>query len=477
MFRLGFPMGEAESSIGSSSLSARALHGRQTMSSASVSTDPACPVCGDTRGRPIASRVRFGYALSTQCCLHCPTAYRSPRAPDAVLLENYESERRADRARAALFTDEGPIPPSDPRYARARRARAEVRAVNALQLSNAQAGDHVLDLECGDGLVLTAAQELFDIVPYGIEPCADQLPALKAGGVAAIQQPIDNLDPGVPFAGRPARGFDRILAFRSLQRVPNPVALLMRCREALAKDGKLVLETSNLSQPHGSLEDNFLQRQDLTLFTLPSLCAILRRTGYIVEECYEGKILYVVARRDSRTLNLPLPFTEDLLGEQPPSGQAVAQCLATYAAMEQTRREIKAQGPDMDRLHALVHQLMQPAFVHHVVDCILDLVDYFMGHEALGLACLVATAASEGPYPQALKAGFERLALSIRASAENGPPDTHLQEATLRELDAASGPVQSAIETIRHEFVLEGAIGHFPALHGERTARKGAGAS
>jgi hypothetical protein len=121
--------------------------------------------------------------------------------------------------------------------------------------------------------------------------------------------------------------------------------------------------------------------------------------------------------------------------------------------MEQTRCHILQVGPSMDAVHQLVHQLMKPAFSWHVVDVILELVEFFMSHQAVGLACLVATAASEGPYETELTERLARLAHVIRRDG--------VEAVGLREIRADGAPSKALLRETKRQ----NALGRPGALH------------
>lgn len=370
-----------------------------------LETNP-CPLCSECEGSPIADRVAGGHTLDTQSCLQCGTVYQSSSWTSDELLLEYESEHLGDTAVLVLPIPEGTLGCSDPDYERVRSALLTGRAHNAITLGYMQTGDRVLQLGCGSGETLAIQREVLGIDCFGVEVSSELATLSTEAGVETTLTTFDSPD----FA---FEELDVIEAFQFLQRVPDPLQWLRRSWECLAVGGRIVIEVPNLYHPQGLLDEVFLRAGHLHYWSESTLAALLQRAGFTVERTVSTLTLFAVGRKESPEMR-DVPFTSTLLQQPEHTHDWIATRLKTYAAMERTRQTMRKQGPNMDLMHQLVHQLMKPAFGFHVVNVGLDLIEYFLQHKAIGLACLLATAASEGPYEKELTERFAKLAKVIR---------------------------------------------------------------
>jgi SAM-dependent methyltransferase len=370
-----------------------------------LETNP-CPLCGERDGTPIAEHVAGGHTLDTQSCVQCGAVYQSSSWTSDELLLEYEAEQLGDSAVLLLPIPEGTLSNSDPDYERVRAALLTGRAHNAITLGYMQTGDRVLQLGCGAGETLSIQREVLGLDCFGVE-VSPELAALATE--ASVETTVTTFDsPDFSF-----EELDVVEAFHFLQRVPDPLHWLRRSWECLAVGGRIVIEVPNLYHPQGSLEGVFLRPGHLHYWSESTLTALLERAGFTVERVVPTLTLFAVGRKESPEAR-DVPFTPQLLTKPEHTHEWIVTRLKTYAAMERTRDTMRKQGPNMDLLHQLVHQLMKPAFGFHVVNVGLDLIEFFLHHQAVGLACLLATAASEGPYESELKERFAKLAKVIR---------------------------------------------------------------
>ncbi len=82
-------------------------------------------------------------------------------------------------------------------------------------------GSHVLDVGCGDGVMLDYLQSAQDCTGYGIESADDKVLASLQRGINVIQQDMEN---GLGMFGDQA--FDTVLCLNSLQMMKHVEALL-----------------------------------------------------------------------------------------------------------------------------------------------------------------------------------------------------------------------------------------------------------
>lgn len=351
-----------------------------------------------------------------------------------------------------------------PKFEAVKRKLFSGRANNAIALAYMQPGDRLLELGCGDGTTLASQNDALGVATCGVELSSLRMEQARSHGVRVELTPLDT--PNWTF-----ENVDHIQAFHFLQRLPNPSAWLTKCWESLAVGGRIVLDVPNLYHPHGSLTSHFLRPTYLHTWSESTLSALLKRSGFVVERVVSTLTLFAVGRKASSERQ-ELPFAPSLLSRPDHDHAWISARLKNYEAMETTRATMLREGPSMDSIHRLVHQLMQPAFSFHVVDVILELVDLFLSHQAVGLACLITTAASQGPYDAELTTRMARLAvvlreegtgaLGLQTAAPAPLPTRRLADKTARGRmlgaprpvrgSAPRGPVELLMSEIRGEF-------------------------
>lgn len=419
-----------------------------------------CPLCGGQSGELISARVAGGHGIDTHSCHHCGTVYQPVSWSSEELIAAYEAEHTGETETLILPIPEGSMTVGDQYFDKVKAALLTGRANNAIALTYMQPGDRVLQLGCGAGETLTTQRDALGIECFGVE-LSEQLAQMAEENRVEVQ--VTSIDsPDFHF-----EELDEVQAFHFLQRLPDPLVWLQRCWESLAVGGRIVVEVPNLYHPRGALDDAFLRATHLHTWSESTLTALLRRAGFTVERVVSTLTLFAVGRKESAEAR-DIAFSSALLSHPEHDSQWISARLRNYEAMEKTRAAIRRDGPDMDKMHQLVHQLMKPAFDYHVVDVGLDLIEFFLSHRAVGLACLLATAASEGPYDTELTDRFGKLAKVIReegvaavglpASTDAPAPAETLREHTKRQpTKAAPAPVlkdavAAMMEEMRREF-------------------------
>lgn len=428
-----------------------------------------CPVCDGSGGIEVGTRVREAVGLVTVSCERCGTLYQPRHLDQHALQTTYELEFSQNPTLLSLPIPEGSISTDDPQFEAIRTRWHESQATHAATLGRIQRGDRVLELGCGTGTTLRLQAQKLGVRPLGVAHAPWQADAAREAGLDVQFRPVGDHD----FAFEEV---DVVQVFHLLQRVPNPLALLRRAWECLAVGGQIVIEVPNALRPIGLLEETFLRATDIVTFSEATLAALMRRAGFTIEKTVSSLSLFVVGRKDS-TQRPVVPFNTNLLADPGQDAAWVSSRLQTYAALEHLRAKILNEGPNMDLLHQLVHLLMRPAFGWHIVDVVLALVDNFMGHRAIGLACLVTTAASEGPYEPELTERFAHLAQVIRRDGMSATgltqapiaetPAKTLQRFTRDDLGRPRSPAQPAtfsalIEDLRSRLATPVELAQFP---------------
>jgi SAM-dependent methyltransferase len=344
-------------------------------------------------------------------CDHCALVYQSPRPTREAMAEYYAAGYREHYGDVAYPTVNGGIArPGDPNFASAMDAWHRGQARNARQLGETKPGDQVLEIGCRHGRTLALMKDELGIEAYGIEPGLAEAEKAQKAGISCFVGTIEDYDPG-------ELRFDQIQSFHVLEHLHDPLAALMRMRSWLKPGGRMVIEVPNVYQPYGLLQDNFFQNAHLTNFSESTLRVLLVRAGYSVLRTLDRAALFAVATPDENADAESLPFLPKLLPDANESAIWVADRLKTYEILEQLRVLLLSTGPTMELLNELAGTLRRPGFVPHTVDTVTSIAEYFVQQEAPRAAIFVAVAASLGPYPPEICAGFQNLAMQLQAVA------------------------------------------------------------
>jgi SAM-dependent methyltransferase len=344
-------------------------------------------------------------------CDHCALVYQSPRPTREEMAEYYAKGYREHYGDIGYPRAGGGYSrPEDPDFETTKDVWHRAQAGNAKTLGETKSGDRVLEIGCRHGRTLALMQDELGIVPYGIEPGLGEGEKAQAAGISCFVGTIEDYDPGDV-------RFDQIQSFHVLEHLHDPLAGLIRMRSWLKPGGRLVIEVPNVYQPYGLLQDNFFQNAHLTNFSPSTLRVLLQRAGFTTLRTVDTSALFAVATPDETAKDLPLPFQPNLLPNGNESAIWVADRLKTYEILEQLRVLLLSTGPTMEVLNELAGTLRRPAFVPHTVNTVTEIVEYFVSQEAPRAAIFVAVAASLGPYPPEICAGFQNLALQLQAVA------------------------------------------------------------
>ena len=371
-----------------------------------------CPVCGvSSSGLEVGTRGRFNMNVRNIACDHCALVYQTPRPTREAMADYYAHGYREHYGDVSY-----PIPgggyarPGDASFDASMDAWHRMQAANARRLGETKASDRVLEIGCRHGRTLSVMREELGIEAYGIEPGLDEAEKARQAGISCFVGTIEDYDPG-------ELRFDQIQSFHVLEHLHDPLAALIRMRNWLEPGGRMVIEVPNVYQPYGLLQENFFQNAHLTNFSESTLRVLLTRAGYSVLRTLDQSALFAVAIAEENVSSLPLPFLPQLLPNANESAIWVADRLKTYEILEHLRVLLLATGPTMELLNELAGTLKRPGFVPHTVNTVTEMAEYFVGQEAPRAAMFVAVAASLGPYPPEICAGFQNLALKLQAIA------------------------------------------------------------
>jgi SAM-dependent methyltransferase len=373
---------------------------------------PMCPVCAvSSSGLEVGTRGRFDMPVRNIACDHCALVYQSPRPTREAMAEYRATSYREHYSDIGYPTASGDYAkPGDATFEPAKDAWHQARARNARMLGETQPGHQVLEIGCRHGRTLSMMKSELGIEAYGTEPDLEEAAIANAAGVSCFAGSIEDYDPG-------ELRFDQIQIFNVLAQVHDPLAALLRMRSWLKPGGRIVIEVPNVYQPYGLLQENFFQNVHLTNFSESTMRVLLVRAGYSVLRTLDQSALFAVATPDENAASLPLPFLPRLLPNANESAIWVADRLKTYEILEHLRVLLLSTGPTMELLNELAGTLKRPGFTPHTVNTVTEIAEYFVMQEAPRAAIFVAVAASLGPYPPQICAGFQNLALQLQAVA------------------------------------------------------------
>ncbi len=240
------------------------------MSSDAAAAVTSCAVCGESRGKLLLS-ARDPDGLSPAPfdvvrCAGCGTAYVSPRPPAHELARHYV---RGYYGRPG--EDSGPL---------GRLFGRLLMAERAAKAAAGRAPGRILDVGCGDGSFL-AAMRRRGWECWGVE-ISDEGAARAAArpGLNIHDQPLERLS-------LPARGFDVVTLWHSLEHVPDPAGLLARAAELVKPGGRLLVAFPNGDswdlRLFGARWFHLDPPRHLHYFTPSSMSLLLKKCGLEVE--------------------------------------------------------------------------------------------------------------------------------------------------------------------------------------------------
>jgi 2-polyprenyl-3-methyl-5-hydroxy-6-metoxy-1,4-benzoquinol methylase len=182
-----------------------------------------CPVCSSSRYHELYRFAQSKWIPGTVVrCAECRAIWKIPLNPEKPIAEYYDES-----------------------YASSDYWAQEHEAVDALRRirdeivpSNGAAKKSLLDVGCGPGVFLTLAREA------GFNVTGIELNAALADR-ARTRAKVEVLTGDLMSAQLGDRKFDVITLLDLIEHVPDPVGLLVRCREILNPGGQVVIYTPN----------------------------------------------------------------------------------------------------------------------------------------------------------------------------------------------------------------------------------------
>ncbi len=232
----------------------------------SLDADLHCPLCGEEK-----ARLRFEQAPHrVQDCAGCGVTYVSPRRTGRELIEEVydESYWRSNSPSSRGYAD----------YAgdAALHERTYGRRLQVLEKRLPRAG-RVLDVGCAEGSFLQLMQNR-GWSAFGLEPSPSmaQLACARIGEDRIQTASLDR-------ARFDSECFDLITLWDVLEHLPAPIEGLQRVREWLSPQGRVLIETQDISslmaRVCGARWQHFKHDEHLVHFTPATLESACRKAG------------------------------------------------------------------------------------------------------------------------------------------------------------------------------------------------------
>ena len=160
----------------------------------------------------------------------------------------------------------------------------------------------VLEIGCGEGLVLERLQGKYDVC--GIDFNTYAINVATSRGVEAYSMTVDK------FIGEfPDRKFDVIALFQVIEHLDRPIEFLNRIRSILKKDGRIFISTPNPLRTSliGKRESWDYPPHHLTRFTEDGISSLLKNAGFTVIRTKSQPL-------DFDSYNLSILYANRLLG-------------------------------------------------------------------------------------------------------------------------------------------------------------------
>ncbi|MBI3165137.1 MAG: class I SAM-dependent methyltransferase [Anaerolineales bacterium] len=273
-----------------------------TNTASSLNLEPAsCPICGPDA----PSVVRYDFAPhKVVVCSSCGLTYLSPRLTESAILELYKDEAYYNSNISGQGYDE---------YMEISDNWVKTFTLRLKQIAPYKSTGKALDIGCGPGYFLTAAQKLgFDV--HGLDP-SDYIvtQAQKTWGDRVRLGLIES-------AGYEPESFDLIVAFDTFEHIYEPKQFLAAIQRVLKTGGVLAITTpdptSLLSKISGKNWVSFKLPEHVFYWSPGTIRKILGEHFEVLEVRRAGQYatLGFLFRRLFRLGNNPGRFLNGLIG-------------------------------------------------------------------------------------------------------------------------------------------------------------------
>jgi len=223
-----------------------------------------CPICKVTKARPIlySRRLPTGYVFRVSCCVDCGYAFQDSITPEQYHLMNTTYLQYS----SAMATQE--IETTD-LY---KQAGLQMEFIDRLRpIPN---GGRVLDIGCGEGVLLAYCKEI-GIIADGVEPSLSHTAIAETRTDGAVY-PMFFEDPRLEIDG-----YQLITLRHVLEHVMDIHGFLDKVRQSLSTDGVVYIELPDSLCPSVFIAPYFVP-EHISYFTAASLKRLLSQHGFTV---------------------------------------------------------------------------------------------------------------------------------------------------------------------------------------------------
>lgn len=273
-----------------------------TNTTSSLNLEPAsCPLCGPNT--PSVTRYNFD-PYRVVACSSCGLTYLSPRLTEQAILELYKDEAYYNSNISGQGYDE---------YMEISDNWVKTFTLRLKQIAPYKSAGKALDIGCGPGYFLTAAQKMgFDV--HGLDP-SDYIvsEAQKTWGDRVRLGLIES-------AGYPPENFDLVVAFDTFEHIYDPKKFLAAVHRVLKPGGVLAITTpdptSLLSKVSGKNWVSFKLPEHVFYWSPETIRKILSEKFEVLEVRRAGQYatLGFLFRRLFRLGNNPGKILNGLIG-------------------------------------------------------------------------------------------------------------------------------------------------------------------
>lgn len=273
-----------------------------TNTTSSLNLEPAsCPLCGPNT--PSVTRYNFD-PYRVVACSSCGLTYLSPRLTEQAILELYKDEAYYNSNISGQGYDE---------YMEISDNWVKTFTLRLKQIAPYKSAGKALDIGCGPGYFLTAAQKMgFDV--HGLDP-SDYIvsEAQKTWGDRVRLGLIES-------AGYPSENFDLVVAFDTFEHIYDPKKFLAAVHRVLKPGGVLAITTpdptSLLSKLSGKNWVSFKLPEHVFYWSPETIRKILSEKFEVLEVRRAGQYatLGFLFRRLFRLGNNPGKILNGLIG-------------------------------------------------------------------------------------------------------------------------------------------------------------------
>jgi SAM-dependent methyltransferase len=187
-----------------------------------------CPICGPGHAQILKYDFTAYHVVS---CAHCGLVFLSPRLTEKAILKLYSDQEYYVSEVAGQGYDE---------YLEVKHNWIKTFTRRLAQISKYQKPGRSLDIGCGPGFFLEAAQSKgYDV--FGLDPSDYIVNVAREQFGNRIQKGL------IESADYPAEYFDLVVAFDTFEHVYHPIEWLSAVRRVLNKGGLLAITTPNPS--------------------------------------------------------------------------------------------------------------------------------------------------------------------------------------------------------------------------------------